>query len=117
MLWPVSLVVKYTFADGMTALTDAFNDPAVTHALQADGDRVAERRAHQPGLRRGGLAAAGALQFIGKRLLSVLIDVPLSVSPVVVGLALVLAYNPRTGLFGQPLSTSTASRSSSRPPA
>ncbi len=38
--------------------------------------------------------------FWGKRALSALIDLPLSVSPVVVGLALVLAYNPRTGLFG-----------------
>src|SRR4029078_6377279 len=39
-------------------------------------------------------------EFPGKRALSALIDLPLSVSPVVVGLALVLAYNPRTGLFG-----------------
>ena len=39
-------------------------------------------------------------QFPGKRVLSALIDVPLSVSPVVVGLALVLVYNGRTGWFG-----------------
>jgi sulfate transport system permease protein len=39
-------------------------------------------------------------RFPGRRILSALIDVPLSVSPVVVGLALVLAYNPRNGLFG-----------------
>ena len=38
--------------------------------------------------------------FIGKRALSVLIDLPLSVSPVVVGLALVLVYNGRFGWFG-----------------
>ena len=42
-------------------------------------------------------------EFPGKRLLSALIDVPLSVSPVVVGLALVLVYNGRDGLFGQGL--------------
>ena len=36
--------------------------------------------------------------FPGKRLLSALIDVPLSVSPVVVGLALVLVYNGRVRL-------------------
>jgi sulfate transport system permease protein len=41
--------------------------------------------------------------FRGKRLLSALLDVPLSVSPIVVGLALILVYNPRTGLFGQSL--------------
>jgi sulfate transport system permease protein len=42
-------------------------------------------------------------EFPGKRLLSALIDVPLSVSPIVVGLALVLVYNPRFGWFGPSL--------------
>jgi sulfate transport system permease protein len=42
-------------------------------------------------------------EFPGKRALSALIDVPLSVSPVVVGLALVLVYNGRYGWFGPAL--------------
>ena len=42
-------------------------------------------------------------EFPGKRLLSALIDVPLSVSPVVVGLALLLVYNGRDGWFGPTL--------------
>jgi sulfate/thiosulfate transport system permease protein len=42
-------------------------------------------------------------EFPGKRLLSALIDVPLSVSPVVVGLALLLVYNSRDGWFGPAL--------------
>jgi sulfate transport system permease protein len=42
-------------------------------------------------------------EFPGKRALSALIDVPLSVSPVVVGLALLLVYNGRTGWFGPTL--------------
>ena len=42
-------------------------------------------------------------EFPGKRVLSALIDVPLSVSPVVVGLALLLVYNGRTGWFGPTL--------------
>jgi sulfate transport system permease protein len=42
-------------------------------------------------------------RFIGKRLLSILIDVPLAISPVVVGLALVLVYNGRFGWFGPTL--------------
>ena len=37
-------------------------------------------------------------EFPGKRVLSALIDLPLSVSPVVVGLALVLVYNGRDRL-------------------
>ena len=55
-------------------------------------------------------------EFPGKRVLSALIDVPLSVSPVVVGLALLLVYNGRTGWFG-PALEATASRSSSPRPA
>src|SRR5690606_16904295 len=39
-------------------------------------------------------------EFPGKRILSALIDLPLSVSPIVVGLALVLVYGGRDGWFG-----------------
>ena len=42
-------------------------------------------------------------EFPGKRVLSALIDLPLSVSPVVVGLALLLVYNGRDGWFGPAL--------------
>ncbi|MFE6511772.1 sulfate ABC transporter permease [Nocardioides sp. NPDC057767] len=42
-------------------------------------------------------------EFPGKRILSALIDLPLSVSPIVVGLALVLVYGGRDGWFGPSL--------------
>lgn len=42
-------------------------------------------------------------RFPGRRLLAVLVDAPISVSPIVVGLALVLAYGPREGWLGAPL--------------
>ena len=58
----------------------------------------------QPGLRRRHVAAAGALRVPRQAAaVSALIDLPLAVSPVVVGLALVLVYNPRTGWFGPTL--------------
>lgn len=44
-------------------------------------------------------------RFPGRRVLSVLVDLPLSVSPVVVGLALVLAYGSTNGWFGGMLQT------------
>lgn len=50
-----------------------------------------------------GLAAATAIarrQFRGKALLLSIIDLPFSISPVVVGLMLVLLYSPSHGLFG-----------------
>jgi sulfate/thiosulfate transport system permease protein len=103
VIWPVSLVVKYTFADGMTALSQAFADPAVTHSLKLTV--IASLAAVLINLVFGVAVSLLLVRytFIGKRVLSTLIDVPLSVSPIVVGLALVLVYNPRTGLFGQDL--------------
>ncbi len=103
VLWPVSLVVKYTFADGLTALTTALNDPDVLHALQLTA--VVALSAVAINLVFGVWMSILLVRFDfrGKRALSALIDLPLAVSPVVVGLALVLAYNPRTGLFGQRL--------------
>ncbi|KMM17533.1 sulfate ABC transporter permease [Synechococcus sp. GFB01] len=50
-----------------------------------------------------GLAAATAIarrQFPGKALLLSVIDLPFSISPVVVGLMLVLVYSPTHGLLG-----------------
>jgi len=50
-----------------------------------------------------GLAAATAIarrQFPGKALMLSVIDLPFSISPVVVGLMLVLLYSPTNGLFG-----------------
>ena len=56
-------------------------------------------------------------EFPGKRALSALIDLPLAVSPVVVGLALVLVYNGRDRLVRPDASRPPASRSSSPRPA
>jgi sulfate transport system permease protein len=43
-------------------------------------------------------------RFTGRRFLNVLLDIPVSVSPIVVGLALVLVYGPTEGWFGPSLS-------------
>jgi sulfate/thiosulfate transport system permease protein len=104
VVWPVSLVARNTFADGTQALTTALSDPDVTHALKLTA--VVAFYAVVINLLFG-VAISLLLvryEFPGKRVLSALIDLPLSVSPVVVGLALLLVYNPRTGLFGPELS-------------
>jgi sulfate transport system permease protein len=104
VLWPVSLVVKYTFADGFTALSTALADPAVTQSLRLTalvaGVAVVVNLVFGVGIS----LLLVRYEFPGKRVLSALLDLPLSVSPVVVGLALLLVYNPRTGLFGAGLS-------------
>jgi sulfate transport system permease protein len=100
VLWPVSLVVKNTFADGLTALDTALSDPVVIHALQLTAIVAFASVVINLLFGVGISLLLVRYEFPGKRVLSALIDLPLSVSPVVVGLALLLVYNSRTGLFG-----------------
>lgn len=101
--WPVSLVVKETFADGLTSLRDALSDPAVVHALRLTVEVAAISVAINTVFGVGISLLLVRYRFPGRRLLSALIDLPLAVSPVVVGLALVLVYNGRDGWFGPTL--------------
>jgi sulfate transport system permease protein len=101
--WPVSLVVKNTFADGFSDLADVFDDPDVVAALWLTV-RVAVVAVVINTVFGVGMAILLVrYQFPGKRLLSALVDIPLSVSPIVVGLALVLVYGGRDGWFGPTL--------------
>jgi sulfate transport system permease protein len=101
--WPSSLVVQRTFENGLTGLRTALSDPDVTHALwltaQVAGAAVVINLVFGVGIS----LLLVRTRFPGQRLLSALIDLPLAVSPVVVGLALVLVYNGRFGWFGPTL--------------
>jgi sulfate transport system permease protein len=101
--WPSSLVVRHTFEDGLTGLQEALADPDVVHALKLTV--VVALTAVLINLVFGvGISLLLVrTEFPGKRLLSAFIDLPLAVSPVVVGLALVLVYNGRFGWFGPTL--------------
>jgi sulfate transport system permease protein len=101
--WPVGLVVQHTFEDGLVTLQDALRDPDVLNALRLTV--VVAFWAVVINLVFGvGISLLLVRhEFPGKRVLSALIDVPMSVSPVVVGLALLLVYNGRDGFFGRPL--------------
>ena len=99
--WPTSLVAKNTFANGFQGIQDALNDPDVVHALQLSGIVAVAAVAASTSCSASGMSLLLVrFDFPGKRMLNALIDVPLSVSPVVVGLALVLVYNGRYGWFG-----------------
>ena len=101
--WPTGLIAQNTFADGLDGMRSALGDPDVTHALwltlRVSVIAVAINLVFGVGMS----LLLVRYDFPGKRLLSALIDLPLSVSPVVVGLALVLVYNPRYGWFGEGL--------------
>jgi sulfate/thiosulfate transport system permease protein len=100
VVWPTAYVVKHTFADGFTGIQEALNDPAVIHALKLTVQVAVISVLINTVFGVGMSLLLVRHTFIGKRALSVLIDLPLSVSPVVVGLALVLVYNGRFGWFG-----------------
>jgi sulfate/thiosulfate transport system permease protein len=103
VVWPVSLVAKNTFADGFTSLRTVFRDPQITHSLRLTlwVSIVAVLINLVFGV--GVSLLLVRYRFPGRRALSALIDLPLSVSPIVVGLSLVLIYNGRTGWFGPTL--------------
>lgn len=98
--WPVSLVAKHTFAGGFDAMRATLEDPAVTSALQLTVVVAVSAVVINLVFGVGVSLLLVRYDFPGKRLLSALIDVPLSVSPVVVGLALLLVYAGRDGWFG-----------------
>ena len=101
--WPVSFIVTETFSDGLTTLLETLSDPSVQAALLLTAEVAFWAVVINLVF---GVTISILLvryEFPGKRVLSALIDVPLSVSPVVVGLALLLVYNGRTGWFGPTL--------------
>jgi len=101
--WPTSLVVQRTFEDGLKSLTEALSQPEVIHALKVTAIVALVAVVINLLFGVGVSLLLVRHDFPGKRALSAMVDVPLSVSPVVVGLALVLVYNPRFGWFGPTL--------------
>lgn len=101
--WPVTLVATNTFENGTEAVTALFSDPDMVHALQ-----LSAVAAFWATLINTVFGVSISLllvrtQFPGKRILSALLDLPLAVSPIVVGLALLLVYSGREGWFGPTL--------------
>jgi len=101
--WPVLLVVKNTFADGLDSLRAVFDDPDTVHALKLTLKVAVIAVTINLVFGVGMSLLLVRYRFPGRRLLSALIDIPLSVSPIVVGLAITLVYGSRDGWFGPTL--------------
>lgn len=101
--WPVSLVVTHTFENGFDALSALFADPDIVHAIRLTiiASVIATVINTVFGVSVSLLLVR--TDFPGKRLLSAMLDLPLAISPIVVGLALVLVYGGRGGWFGPAL--------------
>jgi sulfate transport system permease protein len=102
LLVPVGLVFYRTFEKGVAFVLDSISTPAAIHALFLTLEVAVIT---VPLNAAFGVLAALALvrgRFPGKRLLDALIDLPFAISPVVIGLSLLLLYG-RTGWFGPTL--------------
>jgi sulfate transport system permease protein len=103
VVWPVSLVVLHTFDGGLDNLQTALTDPDVVFALQLTVYVAVWAVVINTIFGVGISLLLVRYDFPGRGVLSALIDLPLSVSPVVVGLALLLAYGSNNGLLGPTL--------------
>ena len=106
VVWPLWIVAERTFAPvdggagGLAAFLDRLQDPTVTYAFQLTITAAFWAVLINTVFGVGISLLLVRYDFPGRRALSALVDLPLSVSPVVVGLALVLAYGGNTGWFG-----------------
>ena len=99
LLAPVAMIFYRTFEHGLAPVWDALSAPNAVHAFWLSIEIVA---IVVPLNTVFGIGMALQLErgrFKGAPLLGVLLDLPFAISPVVVGLALVLAYGT-TGWFG-----------------
>jgi sulfate transport system permease protein len=101
--WPVSLVAVNTFDDGFGSIRALLEDPDIVVALQLSAYVAVWSVVINTIFGIGMSLLLVRYEFPGKRLLNALLDLPLSVSPIVVGLALVLVYGGRNGWFGPTL--------------
>ncbi|MGB2710886.1 MAG: sulfate ABC transporter permease subunit CysW [Conexibacter sp.] len=102
LLVPVGLIFYRTFEHGVAAVWESITTPAAIHAFQLTLEVTAIA---VPLNTIFGIVMALALargRFRGKALLNAIIDLPFAVSPVVVGLSLILVYGT-TGWFGDAL--------------
>jgi sulfate transport system permease protein len=99
LLLPVAMVFVNTFKDGLAPVIEAVTTPEAMHAFWLTMIMVAIA---VPANTVFGVACAIVLvrhRFPGRELVNRLVDVPFAISPVVVGLALILVYG-QDGWFG-----------------
>jgi sulfate transport system permease protein len=99
--WPVSTILQEAFGDGLGAFLDVFREEEVINALKLTAQVAVQAVLINLVFGVGISLLLVRYEFPGKRVLSALVDLPMAVSPVVVGLSLLLVYNGRDGWFGK----------------
>jgi sulfate transport system permease protein len=101
--WPLGMLTQKAFDNGLASFQAAFSDPDVVHALIVTVEISVWAVIINTVFGVGMALLLVRTEFPGKRVLSALIDLPMAVSPIVIGLALLLVYNGRDGWFGPTL--------------
>ena len=115
VIWPVTLVARETFANGLAPVIDALRQPEVIFAFQLTLSAAFWAVVINTIFGVGISLLLVRYTFPGRRTLNALVDLPLAVSPVVVGLSLVLVYSGRTGWLGGAWSRPACRSSMPRP--
>lgn len=102
VLLPLAIMLYRTFQHGLATFFSSVTAPAATHALQLSLEVAVSAVVINTVFGVGIALVLTRYNFPGRRLLSALIDLPISVSPVIVGLALILVYGSN-GWFGSAL--------------
>jgi sulfate transport system permease protein len=103
VLLPLGTVFYRTFQNGVTPVWNAINQPDVWHAFRLTGEIAVVSVVINTVFGVGMALLLVRTRFPGRQLLDFVLDLPLSVSPIVVGLALILVYG-KHGWFGGGLS-------------
>jgi sulfate transport system permease protein len=96
---PVITVTQHTFANGLQPVLDALSDPDLVAAARLGIGVAVVSVAINTVFGIGISILLVRYRFPGRRLLNAAIDLPVSISPVVVGISLILVYG-RGGWFG-----------------
>lgn len=103
VLIPLVVITWKTFEPGWSAFWSAITDPTAVTAFRLS-IQIAIAAVVLNTIFGVGLALLlTRYRFPGRRLLGALADLPIAVSPVVVGLSLLLVYGPYNGWFGKSL--------------
>jgi sulfate transport system permease protein len=92
ILLPLGLVFWHTFEHGLRPVVDALTEEGASHAFMLTLKVAVLAVVGNTVFGVGTAILLVRHQFPGKRILNALVDLPLAVSPVVVGLALILIY-------------------------
>ena len=97
---PLGVVLWRTIQQGLGMFWETISDPTAVHAIVLTGIVAGVAVFLNVVFGIGMALLLARYRFPGRRLLNILIDLPLAVSPIVVGLALILVYGQEGGWLG-----------------